>query len=206
MVKKAFLNDMMNENNLLCSLLQRESTCCAVLWEPDLLPNPCPLTQSLSLSVGVQGPIVGDDEGRRVVPLRHKDNNSSYDKEDPSCELTAHQIGISSHTRVESKNSRHVDGVSSVELLEILESEVDDLPVGLNIDAGPLACVACGILGYPFMAIVQPSEVATKELLPVNDEKLHEKLGKSGCSFEPPSMLSATSEFHQGSACFTYLM
>ncbi|KAG9138891.1 hypothetical protein Leryth_007509 [Lithospermum erythrorhizon] len=34
-----------------------------------------------------------------------------------------------------------------------------------QIDSGALPCVACGILGYPFMAIVQPSEKASNDLL-----------------------------------------
>ncbi|XVE68864.1 hypothetical protein DITRI_Ditri09bG0104100 [Diplodiscus trichospermus] len=42
----------------------------------------------------------------------------------------------------------------------------DDLTCDFQVDSGTLACVACGILGYPFMSVVQPSEGAKIELLP----------------------------------------
>ncbi|KAI3470480.1 hypothetical protein Pfo_027143 [Paulownia fortunei] len=41
----------------------------------------------------------------------------------------------------------------------------DDLPYDFQIESGTLPCVACGILGFPFMAVVQPSEVASVNLL-----------------------------------------
>ncbi|XP_022765390.1 probable lysine-specific demethylase ELF6 isoform X2 [Durio zibethinus] len=41
----------------------------------------------------------------------------------------------------------------------------DDLTCDFQVDSGTLACVACGILGYPFMSVVQPSDGATMELL-----------------------------------------
>ena len=77
-----------------------------------------------------------------------------------------------------------------MELLEILDAEEDDLSFGLNIDSGTLACVACGILDYPFMAIGRPFE-ATKELLHVTSEDSHMRLGKSVCS-QIPSCLPNT--------------
>lgn len=44
----------------------------------------------------------------------------------------------------------------------------DDLTCDFQVDSGTLACVACGILGYPFMSVVQPSEGETMELLPAD--------------------------------------
>ncbi|XWS56424.1 hypothetical protein CRYUN_Cryun09bG0084200 [Craigia yunnanensis] len=44
----------------------------------------------------------------------------------------------------------------------------DDLTCDFQVDSGTLACVACGILGYPFMSVVQPSEGAIMELLPAD--------------------------------------
>ncbi|CAI9091128.1 OLC1v1026066C1 [Oldenlandia corymbosa var. corymbosa] len=35
-----------------------------------------------------------------------------------------------------------------------------------QVDSGTLPCVACGILGFPFMAVVQPSARASRDLLP----------------------------------------
>ncbi|KAE8701535.1 Acyl-CoA N-acyltransferases (NAT) superfamily protein [Hibiscus syriacus] len=55
-----------------------------------------------------------------------------------------------------------------MENLNYLYSNDDDLTCDLQVDSGTLACVACGILGYPFMSVVQPREGATMELLPAN--------------------------------------
>ncbi|KAL2324820.1 hypothetical protein Fmac_023878 [Flemingia macrophylla] len=44
----------------------------------------------------------------------------------------------------------------------------DDLPYHFQTDSGALACVGCGILGFPFMTVIQPTEKLTKELLPDN--------------------------------------
>jgi len=44
----------------------------------------------------------------------------------------------------------------------------DDLPYHFQTDSGALACVGCGILGFPFMAVIQPTEKLTMELLPDN--------------------------------------
>lgn len=54
----------------------------------------------------------------------------------------------------------------------------DDLSCDFQLDSGSLPCVACGILGYPFMSVVQPSENASMELLP-GDQKLD-----NACSIE----------------------
>ena len=51
-----------------------------------------------------------------------------------------------------------------------------DLPCGLDIDSGTLACVACGILGYPFMSIVQPSDRASKIFLSAESDVIDEKI------------------------------
>ncbi|KAK9676179.1 hypothetical protein RND81_11G059700 [Saponaria officinalis] len=42
----------------------------------------------------------------------------------------------------------------------------DDLSHDFQIDSGTLPCVACGILGYPFMSVVQPSNKSSMELFP----------------------------------------
>ncbi|XP_020248406.1 lysine-specific demethylase SE14-like isoform X1 [Asparagus officinalis] len=184
LVKKAFLKDMMNENNLICTLLQKDSTSHAVLWEPDLLPNPYTVTQSSSssLSTGVQGAAVSDDEQGGMRPWKHKDRESSKDEENPSRELTATPTSIWCHTRAKKhKDTSDADSISNAELLEILDAEEDDLPFGLKIDSGTLMCVACGILGYPFMAVVKPYGAATKELFSVFTES-DEKVGKPRCA------------------------
>ncbi|KAL3523473.1 hypothetical protein ACH5RR_016307 [Cinchona calisaya] len=61
----------------------------------------------------------------------------------------------------------------------VTDSYVDDIDYIQNdyqVDSGTLPCVACGILGFPFMAVVQPSEEASRDLLP-EDQDVVQKLG-----------------------------
>ncbi|KAK4279658.1 hypothetical protein QN277_011400 [Acacia crassicarpa] len=48
----------------------------------------------------------------------------------------------------------------------------DSLPCHFQTDSGALACVGCGILGFPFMAVVQPSERSAMEFQPVSGNAL----------------------------------
>ncbi|CAA0825323.1 Probable lysine-specific demethylase ELF6 [Striga hermonthica] len=41
----------------------------------------------------------------------------------------------------------------------------DGLPYKFQIESGTLPCVACGILGFPFMTVLQPSDKASVDLL-----------------------------------------
>ncbi|XP_068646240.1 lysine-specific demethylase ELF6-like [Aristolochia californica] len=70
---------------------------------------------------------------------------------------------------VNPENDGVVDDVncpsSHMEQLNNLYYDADDLPCGLHMDSGALACVACGLLGFPFMSIVQPSDKALEDIL-----------------------------------------
>lgn len=175
---------MMAENNLLCVLLSKESTSNAVLWEPDLLLSPPTVSQSrssLSLEAQMSGNKV-DDHGRE-----NKDDcameNLTVSEGDVPCQIVA---SMEAH-----KNACYPYSPFDEELVEDLDADEDDLPVGLKIDSGTLPCVACGILGYPFMAVVQPSELAHKELFHVNCEQSHQNLGNSSCSNLPSFLPSS---------------
>lgn len=52
-----------------------------------------------------------------------------------------------------------------METLDDLYMEGNDLSCDFQVDSGTLACVACGILGFPFMSVVQPREKASIELM-----------------------------------------
>ncbi|KAI4351431.1 hypothetical protein L6164_005800 [Bauhinia variegata] len=58
--------------------------------------------------------------------------------------------------------------ILSMENLSNLCMDDDDLPCHFQTDSGALACVGCGILGFPLMTVVQPSERSLMELLPAN--------------------------------------
>ncbi|TKY51603.1 lysine-specific demethylase ELF6 [Spatholobus suberectus] len=55
-----------------------------------------------------------------------------------------------------------------MENLSNLDFGGDDLPCHFQTDSGALACVGCGILGFPFMTVIQPTEKLTVEHLPDN--------------------------------------
>ncbi|KAF5192097.1 Lysine-specific demethylase se14 [Thalictrum thalictroides] len=133
LVKKAFIDDMLNENNLLSVLFKKESTLNAVLWDPEALPSPEAVPDETSI----------------FSALSIGKTSAGYHNDD-SCYNQADSTGL------------------SMEKLEDFYVDNDDLPCGLHVDSGTLACVACGVLGYPFMAIVQPSQRASEELFPVD--------------------------------------
>ena len=161
LVKQEFLQDMVNENNLLCSFLKKKSIENVVLWEPDLLPSSTVLN---SCSFGSKASEKKSEDGCRFESSQcnHKDNSSS----DGSALMTGTQ------TKCMSASNKSSDAASaSVEKSDADTDDEDDLPFDLSIDSGSLTCVACGILGYPFMAILQPSREALEGISPVNMER-----------------------------------
>ncbi|PIA37302.1 hypothetical protein AQUCO_03000119v1 [Aquilegia coerulea] len=133
LVKKAFIDDMLNENNLLSVLFEKESTLNAVLWDPEALPSPEAVL----------------DERPIISALSVGKTSASYQNDD-SC------------------NNQAVSTRLPMAKLEDFYVDDNDLPCGLHVDSGTLACVACGVLGFPFMAIVQPSQRACAELFPAD--------------------------------------
>ncbi|GLT70150.1 hypothetical protein SLA2020_422470 [Shorea laevis] len=133
LVKKAFIEDMLHENNLFSILLGRGSTCQAVIWEPELLSYP------------------------------------SKDSEYPSGNTAVSTVKQETVTDIHSENKNQCNLLDEMSLymerLNDLYLNDDDLSCDFQLDSGTLACVACGILGYPFMSVVQPSERASMELL-----------------------------------------
>lgn len=54
----------------------------------------------------------------------------------------------------------------SLYMENLTDSDVgyDDLPCHFQTDSGALVCVGCGILGFPFMTLIQPTEKLIMEL------------------------------------------
>ncbi|KAH0451821.1 hypothetical protein IEQ34_019120 [Dendrobium chrysotoxum] len=183
---------MMNENYLLCVLLEKESTS-PILWEPYMLPAPCAVSQSYP-SISLKSQYFGDQNGccAHNQPMEINTQGESLDKVDdcrvekPIDEAIALRNTCSVIPLTEPyKNPIHADLATSD--LEAFEDE-DDLPVGLNVDSGSLACVACGNLGYPFMAVIQPSVKAAKMIFSIICEEPHEKSDKSQCFTSSPCL------------------
>lgn len=130
-VKKAFIEDILDENNLLAILLGKNSSYHVALWDLDSLPSPNKDSQLCSNIATVLTTTPGE-------AVCHEDKNN-------------HDLFSEMSLYMERVNDLFVDD--------------DDLSSDFQIDSGTLACVACGILGFPFMAVVQPSERASMDLL-----------------------------------------
>ncbi|RWW06829.1 hypothetical protein GW17_00029814 [Ensete ventricosum] len=144
LVKKAFLDDMMNESNLLFVLLAKATISSAVLWEPEMLPATClgtQVEQSSSLSSEAHGLTSGDLHGiKKECQSLGKD---SLDYEADACcthdanETTADLSSRSSHCALFSEANENACNNTE----GIVDDEID-LPFGLDVDSGSLACVA----------------------------------------------------------------
>lgn len=138
LVKRSFIEDMLQENDLLSILLGKQSSYRAVLWNADLLPD-----------LSKDFPQLPDMNSTTTTSVENISNLSSADKKNPSCLLDEMSLYMEN-------------------LTEFCNDD-DSLPCHFQTDSGALACVGCGILGFPFMAVVQPSERSATELLPVSD-------------------------------------
>lgn len=135
LVKKAFIEDILNENNTLSVLLGKDSSYRAVLWNPDILTYPS--KETLSPSVGATVSTTATENASLVDSEKHG-NEQNYLLDEMSMYM-------------ENSNDLYLGS--------------DDLSCDFQVDSGTLACVACGILGFPFMSVVKPSEKASLELL-----------------------------------------
>ncbi|KAF6167812.1 hypothetical protein GIB67_027590 [Kingdonia uniflora] len=147
LVKKAFIDDMMNENKLLSVLIKREATSFAVLWDPESLPSQSNVSRSFPSFATLDASSLLVDEGESVNS--HNDN---------SCQNQINPTRLYMRTA----EDFYVDD--------------DGLPCGLHVDSGALPCVACGILGFPFMSIIQPSQRASGELFPTDCQAIQERV------------------------------
>lgn len=135
-VKKAFVEDMLKENNVLSVLLRKESSYHAVLWNPDLLPYTSKEPQTPST-----GAPVDKKPKENATHIQCGNNNNDQN-------LLFDEMSL----YTENMNDLYLGS--------------DDLSCDFQVDSGTLACVACGILGFPFMSVVQPSEKASMKLQP----------------------------------------
>ncbi|KAJ8759172.1 hypothetical protein K2173_004179 [Erythroxylum novogranatense] len=143
-VKNAFIEDMVKENNNVHLLLGKDSTYHVAIWNPDLLP--CAIKESTLADVSPSAAPTTIN-GCNV----HSEYSSSSTENDLFKEMSMY---------MESLNDLYADD--------------DDLSSDFQIDSGTLVCVACGILGFPFMSIIQPSQRASTQLLSLDDHLVKE--------------------------------
>ncbi|XP_022134320.1 probable lysine-specific demethylase ELF6 isoform X2 [Momordica charantia] len=150
MVKKGFVEDILRENNMLSVLLEKESSCRAVLWNPDMLPY------SSNSQVATNSAVA--TSRKENISCNHTE---SIDGNDKNMQNFMDEMTLD------------LDTVNDIYL------ESDDLSCDFQVDSGTLACVACGILGFPFMSVVQPSEKAARELS-ADNLSIHKRGGVFG--------------------------
>ena len=107
-----------------------------MIWNPDLLP----LTSKESHLLDVTSTIT-------TTPKQNASHNHS---------------NVNSNCN---ENNLYKEMSLYMETLDDLYMEGNDLSCDFQVDSGTLACVACGILGFPFMSVVQPREKASIELM-----------------------------------------
>ncbi|ESQ40332.1 hypothetical protein EUTSA_v10012447mg [Eutrema salsugineum] len=136
LVKKAFVEDILNENKNL-SVLLREPGIRLVMWDPDLLPR----HSALALAAA----------GGPAASLPAEAKNELED----------------GHSVMQNKEKTTLLEELSLFMEKLNDVYYDDDDGQLNdfqVDSGTLACVACGVLGFPFMCVVQPSKNALQDL------------------------------------------
>jgi len=170
LVKQEFLQDMISENKLLCSFLEKKSIGHVVLWEPDLLPSSTSIHSCFS---GSKAPEKKSEDGCRI-------ESSDRGPKDNSSDGRTHMIGA--QTKFISGNSKSSDTSASVDKANADTDDEDNLPFDLSIDSGSLTCVACGILGYPFMTILQPTREALEGISLARMSRYKMSSEKDNCS------------------------
>ncbi|CAN1238027.1 Lysine-specific demethylase ELF6 [Linum grandiflorum] len=138
-VKRAFIEDLLRENNTLRAILRKDPGCKAVIWNPGLLPRASKQSQLIDVT--------------NAVATRMEDNlyQTRLEHDNSSTSNLFTEMG----KYVESLNDLYADG--------------GDISCDFQVDSGSLVCIACGILGFPFMSVVQPSEKASEEPLYVDN-------------------------------------
>ncbi|XP_062216779.1 probable lysine-specific demethylase SE14 [Phragmites australis] len=172
LVKQEFLQDMISENKLLCFFLKKKLIDNVVIWEPDLLPSPTALH---FCSSGSKASEKKSEDGCRIESSQcnNKDNSTS--------DGTARMIGTQPRCMPTNSKSSDATSASEEEKPDANPDDEGDLPFDLSIDSGSLTCVACGILGYPFMTILQPSREAL-ERISVHRDRYKLSCEKDNCS------------------------
>ncbi|KAG7554063.1 JmjN domain [Arabidopsis suecica] len=139
LVKRAFVEDILNENKNL-SVLLREPGSRLVMWDPDLLSR----HSALALAAA------GVPAASAVSP--------------PAVATNELEEGHSELQNKEKTTLLEELSLFMEKLNDVYYDDDDGLLNEFQVDSGTLPCVACGVLGFPFMSVVQPSEKALKDL------------------------------------------
>lgn len=89
---------------------------------------------------------------KQPEPFSKMDTTLTSDEKDQSQDYPTQDLYSQMNCYMDNLNDFYVD-------------DADHLLYEYQADSGTLPCVACGILGFPFMAVVQPTEQASRDLL-----------------------------------------
>lgn len=198
-VKQHFVNDMIDNNRLLSVLLEKESTCYAVLWDSAHISSNF---QCFSTITHAKCGSAFGGSCLEAFPINSSTNGSIMVGKKGLCApniLETNENFVSDPTRSgdflgdHCQQGKHPDfssdkftDVCFQENLRGGQSLDSDSPSddSMHLDSGTLACVACGVLGFPCMAIIQLCEEAAKNLLPSDYKFVDEHYGVSavGCT------------------------
>lgn len=142
LVKRAFVEDILNENKNL-SVLLREPGSRLVMWDPDLLPRHSVL--ALAAAGGAAASAVSIVSPPAVAKNELEEGHSELQNKKKTTLLEELSLFME-------------------KLNDVYYDDDDGLLNDFQVDSGTLPCVACGVLGFPFMSVVQPSEKALKDL------------------------------------------
>lgn len=193
-VKQHFVSDMIDNNRLLSVLFEKESTCYAVLWDSAHISSNCQCFSTIThakcgsafgascleafpSNSSTNGSIMVGKKGLCVPNILETNENLVSDPIRSGNCLGDHcqqgkQPDFSSDRFTDicfQENPRAGQSLDS-------DSPSDD---SMHLDSGTLACVACGVLGFPCMAIIQLSEEAARNLLPSDYKFVDEHYGVS---------------------------
>lgn len=194
-VKKHFVNDMIDNNRLLCVLLEKESTCYAVLWDSAHIASNSPC---FSTTIHAKcGSAFGASCLEALPPNSSTNDSIMVGRKEGLCApniLETNENLVSDSIRVgnflgdhcqqgkrpDSSNNRFADACVQENPMRGQSLDSDSLSDdSMHLDSGTLACVACGVLGFPCMAIIQLSEEAARNLLPSDYKFIDEHYGAS---------------------------
>lgn len=202
-LKESFVNDVIENNQLLSIFLQKSSTRHAILWNSanvscDLPSSPfsTPETKYNATSCDVNGLKVPALQSDTLVnistsPGRNEDmfmESSSKIAEEAS---STAGIGVSLSNNDKNKNLVFYNNAwfppSCTDNIHIQRQSFKRGTSYTNMDrdSGPLACIACGVLGFASMVVIQPCQEAARKLLPSYsklDQKYFETFGTGSVS------------------------
>ncbi|KAF3776846.1 Lysine-specific demethylase [Nymphaea thermarum] len=180
-IKKAFIVDVTTENKLLDALLQKTASS-AVLWDPEMLPSASISQPFASCSAEEHDQLVKQGS-LGVVPCKSSEISSFESIKNDSClqdSLAGEHPILADHQSVQELSAKSAQELNNVRC-SASPAEKRTLndnfgSAGLHLDSGALECVACGILGFPCMAVIQPSNEAIKGFFPDLEEESNQKV------------------------------